>query len=117
MTLGPHSFLDCGVASRLGRSEDFIKRNWNKTIDDCEMKFAVGRPDVSNEERYRELIKNPECVSEFLLFTPQRMMWITKSRGQSWDGEYFREIYEGLCHSIPARSTKCCGCWSVNFFE
>ena len=56
------------------------------------MKFAVGRPDVSNEERYRELIKNPECVSEFLLFTPQRMMWITKSRGQSWDGEYFREI-------------------------
>ena len=38
------------VALRLGRSEDFVKRNWNKSLDDCEAKFAGGRPDVLSQE-------------------------------------------------------------------
>ena len=34
------------VALWLGRSEDFVKRNWNKSLDDCEAKSAGGRPEV-----------------------------------------------------------------------
>lgn len=194
------------VALRLGRSEDFVKRNWNKSLDDCEAKFKGGRPEVlsqeskniviegscrrkksctqlsqeiqqrrgktrsrevvrlfrqrqglkawheipkprktqlnienrlwfvdflrewdegsflhlavsdeffvyvtrrpnfqndriwsltpdeiPDEERHRELVKSPECVGVFLLFTARRMMWVMKPRGQSWDGDYFRE--------------------------
>ena len=28
------------IALRLGRSEDFVKYNWNKSLNDCETKFA-----------------------------------------------------------------------------
>lgn len=31
------------VALRLGQSEDFVKRNWNKSLDHCEAKFRSGR--------------------------------------------------------------------------
>ena len=38
------------VALRLGRSENFVKHNWNKSLDDCEAKFAGGRPEVLSQE-------------------------------------------------------------------
>ena len=34
------------VALRLGRSEEFVKCNWNKSLDDCEAKFVGGKPEV-----------------------------------------------------------------------
>ena len=47
--------------------------------------------EIPDEERHRELIKSPECVGVFVLFTAWWMMWVIKPRGQSWDGDYFRE--------------------------
>ena len=38
------------VARRLRRSEDFVKRNWKKSLDDCEAKFKGGRPEVLSQE-------------------------------------------------------------------
>ena len=47
--------------------------------------------EISGKECHHELIRSPECVGVFVLFTAQRMMWMIKSLGQSWDGDYFRE--------------------------
>ncbi len=55
-------------------------RIWSKRIEDIE-----------EDERYRELVKNLVCVGIFLIFTAKKLHWVIKERGQSWDGEYFRE--------------------------
>ena len=41
------SFISrCWVALQLRRSEDFVKCNWNKSLDDYEAKFAGGSLEV-----------------------------------------------------------------------
>ena len=47
--------------------------------------------EIPEEERHRKLIKSPECVGVFVLFTARWMMWVIKLRGQSWNGDYFWE--------------------------
>ena len=47
--------------------------------------------EIPDEERHRELIKSPEWVGVFVLFTARRMLLVIKLVGQSWDGYYFRE--------------------------
>ena len=37
------------IALWLGRSEDFVKHNWNKSLEDCEAKFAGGRSEVLSQ--------------------------------------------------------------------
>ena len=48
------------VALRLGRSEDFIKRNWNKSLDDCEAKYVGGRPEVLSQE-LKDIVTEGSC--------------------------------------------------------
>lgn len=35
---------------------------------------------------------HPQCYGVFVCFTAVRVMWVAKECGQSWDGEYFREV-------------------------
>ena len=48
------------VALRLGRSKDIVKCNWNKSLDDCEAKFAVGRPEVLSQES-KDIVIEGSC--------------------------------------------------------
>ena len=48
------------VALWLGRSEDFIKLNWNKSVDDCEAKFVGGRPEVLPQE-LKDIVTEGSC--------------------------------------------------------
>ncbi|CAF0900670.1 unnamed protein product [Rotaria sordida] len=54
------------ISKKLRRSGDWVRRHWNNTIEECYTQFGRGRP--------------------------QRLLWVLKEHGQSWDGAYFREI-------------------------
>ena len=54
---------------------------WSKTPDE-----------IPDEERYREVIKSPDCVGVFIMFSIKKLIWIIKPRGTSWDGPYFRSV-------------------------
>ena len=34
------------ISEKLRRSEDWVRRNWNKTIEECYTEFGSGRPQV-----------------------------------------------------------------------
>jgi transposase len=55
-------------------------RIWAKSIDD-----------ISEDERYRDIVRNPTCIGIFVMFTAKKLMWVLKEKGESWDGGYFRE--------------------------
>ena len=38
------------ISERLRRSEDWVRRNWNKTIEECYTQFGGGRPQVLSQE-------------------------------------------------------------------
>ena len=48
------------VALRLARSEDFVKRNWNKSLGNCEAEFAGGRPEVLSQES-KDIVIEGSC--------------------------------------------------------
>ncbi|CAF3703691.1 unnamed protein product [Rotaria sp. Silwood1] len=57
------------------------ERIWAKSIED-----------ISDDERYSEMIQNARCIGIFVIFTAKKLLWVLKEEGQSWDGAYFREI-------------------------
>ena len=56
-------------------------RIWAKSIDDIE-----------EDERYREMVKNEACIGIFVIFTAKKLHWVIKDKGESWTGQYFRDI-------------------------
>jgi transposase len=54
--------------------------------------WAKNIEDISNDERYREMVQDTKCIGIFVMFTAKKLLWILKEQGQSWDGVYFREI-------------------------
>ena len=56
-------------------------RIWAKSVDDIE-----------EDERYREMVKNQACIGIFVIFTAKRLHWVIKDKGESWTGQYFRDI-------------------------
>jgi len=56
-------------------------RIWAKSIDD-----------IAEDERYREMVKNQTCIGIFVMFTAKRLLWVIKDKGESWTGQYFRDI-------------------------
>ena len=40
---------------------------------------------------YHKVVDYSECLGAFLCFTAKWLMWIIKEKGQSWNGEYFRD--------------------------
>ena len=64
------------VALQLGRSEDFVKRNWNKSLNNCEAKFAAGRPEVLPQES-KDIVIEESCQSKEKLHETQPRNLIT----------------------------------------
>ncbi|CAF3731401.1 unnamed protein product [Rotaria sp. Silwood1] len=56
-------------------------RIWARSIDDIE-----------EDERYREMVKNQACIGIFVIFTAKRLHWVIKEKGESWTGQYFRDV-------------------------
>jgi hypothetical protein len=56
-------------------------RIWAKSIDD-----------VEEDERYREMVKNQVCIGIFVIFTAKKLHWVIKDKGESWNGQYFRDV-------------------------
>lgn len=53
--------------------------------------WAKDTEDIAEDERYREIVRNPTCIGIFILFTAKKLLWVLKEKGESWDGGYFRE--------------------------
>ena len=48
--------------------------------------------DIEDDERYREMVKHQTCIGIFIMFTCKRFLWVIKDKGESWTGEYFRDV-------------------------
>lgn len=62
--------------------------------------WALDINDIPENLKIRETSKYPACIGVFILFTAKRMMWVVKEKGQSWTGQYFRDIVL-VNHVIP----------------
>jgi hypothetical protein len=54
--------------------------------------WAKSVEDIEDDERYREIGKNQACIGIFIIFTAKKMHWVIKDKGESWTGQYFRDI-------------------------
>ena len=75
----------------LACSDEFFIYTVRKPNTKNDVIWATNKEDIDEDERFREMVKFPECIGVFLCFTAKRCMWVVKDKGQSWDGEYFRE--------------------------
>ena len=58
--------------------------------------WARSLEDIPDDEHYRQIVKCPDCIELFAMFSIKRLMWVIKEHGVSWNGEYFREtVLEG----------------------
>ena len=72
-------------------SDEFFIYTVRKPNHKNDIIWAANLDDISDDVRYRQVVKFPECLGIFLCFTAKRLMWIIKEKGQSWNGEYFRD--------------------------
>ena len=56
-------------------------RIWTKSVEDIE-----------DDGNYREMVKNQACIDIFIIFTREKLHWVIKDKGESWTGQYFRDI-------------------------
>jgi hypothetical protein len=54
--------------------------------------WALSIEDIEEDERHREMAQHQICIGIFIMFTCKRLLWVIKDKGESWNGEYFREI-------------------------
>ena len=54
--------------------------------------WATSIEDIEEDERYRELVKHQACIGIFIMFTCKRLLWVIKDKGESWTGQYFRDV-------------------------
>ena len=38
------------------------------------------------------MVKNQVCIGIFVIFTVKELHWVIKDKGESWTGQYFRDI-------------------------
>ena len=38
------------------------------------------------------MLIRPSCIGVFICFSIKKMMWVIKEDGETWNGEYFREV-------------------------
>jgi hypothetical protein len=38
------------------------------------------------------MVKNQACIGIFIIFTAKKLHWVIKDKGESWTGQYFRDI-------------------------
>ena len=51
--------------------------------------YAKNIEDISEDERYREMVQTTRCIEIFVMFTAKKLLWVMKENGQSWNGKYF----------------------------
>jgi len=54
--------------------------------------WARSIEDIEDDERYREMVKNQLCIGIFIIFTTKKLHWVMKEKGESWTGQYFRDV-------------------------
>ncbi len=89
-----HDFL------RIAPSDEFFVYSMRKVNHQIDWIWARTIDEIPDEVRYRETVKYPVCLGIFILFTARRMMWIVKERGESWNGNYFRETVLPKVHDF-----------------
>ena len=52
--------------------------------------WAYAIEDIPEEIRIKEKSKHPVCIGIFIRFTAKAMCWHVKDKGESWNGDYFR---------------------------
>jgi hypothetical protein len=55
---------------------------------------------IEDDERYREMVKNQACIGIFIIFTAKKLHWVVKEKGESWTGQYFRDVIL-MQHAFP----------------
>ena len=38
------------------------------------------------------MVKNQACIGILFIFTAKKLLWVIKDKGESWTGEYFRDV-------------------------
>ena len=56
-------------------------RVWGRSVEEIE-----------DQERIVEMTARPDCIGIFLCFSAREMLFVIKESGESWDGNYFREV-------------------------
>jgi transposase len=74
----------------LAPSDEFFLWTFRKPNHQNDRIWALNITDISEDDKYRPLVKHPDCIGMFLMFTAKRLMWVIKQKGESWDGDYFR---------------------------
>ena len=62
--------------------------------------WALRNDDIPEELKQRQVSKHPKCLGIFVMFTAKRMLVVVKENGESWSGQYFRDIVLAE-HVIP----------------
>lgn len=76
----------------LAASDEFFIWTFRKANHQNDRIWAREIGDIEEDERYRGIVQASQCIGIFLLFTCKKMMWVIKNQGQSWDGQYFRDV-------------------------
>lgn len=75
----------------LAPSDEFFVYAIRKPNFQNDRVWAKDVNDIAEDERYREIVRNPTCIGIFVMFTAKKMLWVLKEKGESWDGGYFRD--------------------------
>ena len=74
----------------LAPSDEFFVYAERKSNFQNDRIWAYSLDDIAYEDRVREKSKYPTCIGIFLIFTAKRLTWVIKEKGESWNGDYFR---------------------------
>jgi len=108
------------ISEKLRRSEDWVRRSWNKTCEECYTQFHGGRPQMLSQEG-KNVISSASGVSgnssrkvakEILEKTKQRVSYVTVHRERHRQGlKPFHVIAKPLKTSTHIEDRK----WLANF--
>ena len=74
----------------LAPSDEFFVYAERKANFQNDRIWAYSLEDIALEDRIRGKSKYPTCIGIFIIFTARRMTWLIKEKGESWNGDYFR---------------------------
>jgi hypothetical protein len=84
----------------LACSDEFFIYTIRKPNSQNDRIWAKTLADIDEDERFQNMVKYPECLGIFILFTARNMMWVIKEKGEKWNGDYFRETVIPEVHTF-----------------
>jgi len=73
-------------------SDEFFVYAIRKPNHQNDWVWSTSLEEIPDHEHYRQMVAHPVCIGLFVMFTAKRMMWVIKEKGQSWTGDYFRDV-------------------------